>query len=233
MSKKKNVITISARPSDLILLCEGSDDYVGIPCLKINVSFPSVVFNSETEDPNFRQTDPRVKSVKVGANDVHYFLMLKRNKFVIADSYNKVAEFASTNPVPLMSIMKSRIPTDSISEIMKGLVALALTNFCTTLNKGQYGECGLDFDFKGGFTYDNKGDMLDQFTDAIMMYSDILLNDGENYPIADLQWYYANRGFNVNDGTFTHVYILPKIAERMRKSDPTMDERLMDAGVAN
>lgn len=224
MSKKKNVITISARPNDLFLLCEGNnDEYVGIPCLKINVSFPSVVFTSETTDSDFRQTDPRVKYVKIGAVNNHYFLMLKKNKFVIADSYNKVAEFASTNPVPLVSMLKSTLSSEAMYEIIKGLVALTITNFCITLNKGQYKECGLDFDFKGGFTYYNRGDMIDQFTDAIMMYFDILLNDGENYRVGDLSWYYANRGVNINNGTFAQVYILPKISERIHSAYPAQE----------
>lgn len=229
MSKKKNIITLSARPHDLFLLCEGSDDYVGIPCLKINVSFPSVIFTSETTNPNFQQTDPRVKSIKIGATDNHYFLMFQRNKFVITDSYNKVAEFASTNPVPLGRLIESDLSNEAKAEFIRGLIALAITNFSMTLNKSQYSECGLDFDFKGGFTYNNRGSMIDQFADAMMVYFDIFSNDGEDYPVEELKWYYANRGINVNDGTFTHVYILPKIAERMRISDPTMDDRMIHA----
>lgn len=226
---KKNIITISARPNNRFLLCEGGDDYVGIPCLKLNASFPSVIFTSETKNPDFRQTDPRVKSVKIGATENHYFLMLLRNKFVIADSYNKVTEFANTNSVPFERIMKMEISRDAKFELIKGLAALAITNFCTTLNKGQYSDCGFDFDFKGGFTYNNRGDMLDQFTDAVMIYMDIMANDGANYSIKDLNWYYTTRGINVNDGTYTHVYILPKIAERMRIADPTMDSRMIHA----
>ena len=87
MSKKKNIITLSARPHDLFLLCEGSDDYVGIPCLKINASFPSVIFTSETTNPNFQQTDPRVKSIKIGATDVFEKKQLGDN-YVVSDSYS-------------------------------------------------------------------------------------------------------------------------------------------------
>ena len=229
MSTRKNIITVSARPKNRLLLCEGSEDYVGIPCLKIDVSFPSVIFTSETSNPDFRQTDTRVKSVKIAATEAHYFLMLLRNKFVITDSYNKVTEFASTNSVPLESVMKLEISNDAKFEIIKGLIALVITNFCTTLNKGQYSDCGFDFDFKGGFTYNNRGDMIDQFADSVMMYMDILANDGANYSNNDLSWYYTARGFNVNDGTFTHVYILPKIAERMRLADPTIEDRMINA----
>jgi len=219
MSKKKNVITLSARPNDLFLMCEGGDDYVGIPCLKFTVKYPAVVFTPTSSTDDTGSTDHRVKPVKIGATEKKYFLMVQRGKIVVAESYNNVTSFASTHPIPMEGLMTSMsFSRESKVEIIKGLISLAINNFCLTLNKNQYADCGFDFDFKGGFTPTNRGDMIDQFVDSIMIYFDIMLYNGDNYTVSDLQWYYARRGTNVNTGEFSNVYILPAIASRIEMS---------------
>jgi len=207
----KNVITISAKQENLFLICEGSDDdYVGIPCLKLDVKFPPVVCSD-------KQDDNRVKSVKVMGMKKSYYLIMQRNsKFKVVDSINATSEFAATSSVPLDTIMTLMGVDDSAKfEMFKGLAALALTNFAYSLNTLYYKDCGIDFELKGGFTFNNRGDMLDQYIDMVMIYLDILLNNGKNYPVEDLSWYYAHEGRNITTGQYSDVYILPEIAHRM------------------
>ena len=221
MSKQKNIIKIMARQKDLYLLSEGVDDYVGIPCLVIDVLFPEVVYTPDPpeEDGSTNAFNAVVKSIKIPERQKRMCILMQRyGKFKVVDSISPTAtaEFTSTNMVPLDHLLSvSFMDRGSKFEVVKGLLALTIVNYANTLNTDAYKNCGIAFDFNGGFTFNNRGDMLDQFTDAILIYMDIMLNNGDSTPVSELHWYYAFRAKDVITGQFSSVNILPKVFKKM------------------
>lgn len=222
MSKQKNIIKIMARQKDLYLLSRGEDDYVGIPCLVVDVLFPEVVYAPDSPEDDSKESNSFravVKSIKIPARKKRMCIVMQKfGKFKVVDSISPTSalEYASSKMVPLEHLLTvTFMDKGSKFEIVKGLLALTIVNYANTLNTDAYKDCGIVFDFNGDLTPDNRGDMLDQFTDALLIYTDIMLNNGDNTFVSDLHWYYAFRAKDVITGQFSTLHILPKVFNKM------------------